>query len=106
MQGNKAAAIILLLIWSDQVVVVVEEVSEGCCVQGTAPGVSVALLCAGLSPMRATRRRTSTTEHGHAVSTRGYQSDPWSVGRPLRRAPRSPPPRTHGRALTEVAPYQ
>jgi hypothetical protein len=56
--------------------------------------------------MRATRRRPSTTEHGHAVSTREYQSDPWSIERPLLGAPRSPPPRTPRGALTEVAPYQ
>lgn len=56
--------------------------------------------------MRAARRRTSTTEHGHAALTREYQSDPWSIERPQRSAPRSPPPRTHQRALTEVTPYQ
>jgi len=41
--------------------------------------------------MCATRRRNSTTEHGHAVSIRGYQSDPWSEERPGGDAPRSPP---------------
>lgn len=56
--------------------------------------------------MRAARRRPSTTEHGHAVSTRGYQSDPWSEERPRCSAPRSPPARTYHRALTEVTPYQ
>jgi hypothetical protein len=56
--------------------------------------------------MRATRRRSSTTEHGHAVSIRGYQSDPWSVERPLRSAPRSYPARAYGGALTGITPYQ
>ena len=56
--------------------------------------------------MRATRRRPSTTEHGHAVSIRGYQSDPWSVERPLRSAPRSYPARAYGGALTGITPYQ
>jgi hypothetical protein len=56
--------------------------------------------------MRATRRRPSTTEHGHAVSIRGYQSDPWSVERPPRSAPRSYPARAYGGALTEITPYQ
>ncbi len=56
--------------------------------------------------MRATRRRPSTTEHGHAVSIRGYQSDPWSVERPLRRAPRSYPALAYGGALTGITPYQ
>ena len=56
--------------------------------------------------MRAVRRRPSTTEHGHAVSTRGYQSDPWSVERPPHSAPRSLAAQVYGRALTEVPPYQ
>ena len=56
--------------------------------------------------MRATRRRPSTTEHGHAVSIRGYQSDPWSVERPLRSAPRSYPALAYGGALTGITPYQ
>ena len=63
--------------------------------------------------MRAPRRRNSTTEHGHAVSTREYQSDPWSEERPGGSAPRSPPHPSHMNhekngllALTKVAPYQ
>ena len=60
--------------------------------------------------MCASRRRNSTTEHGHAVSTRGYQSDPWSEERPYRRAPRSPPHFNNKKdeqlALTKIAPYQ
>ena len=56
--------------------------------------------------MRAVRRRPSTTEHGHAVSTRGYQSDLWSVERPPRSAPRSLATQAYGGALTEVTPYQ
>ena len=63
--------------------------------------------------MRAPRRRNSTTEHGHAVLTREYQSDPWSEERSGGSAPRSPPHRTQRNhpknqqiALTEVAPYQ
>ena len=63
--------------------------------------------------MRATRQRNSTTEHGHAVSIREYQSDPWSEKRPSGSAPRSPPHATHRNhqkkeplALTKVAPYQ
>ncbi len=80
--------------------------SEGRRSKGIAPGASATLLCAGLDPMRDARRRLSTTEHGHAVSTREYQSDPWSVGRPWRGAPRSPPSWTSDRALTKIAPYQ
>ena len=81
--------------------------SEGGCVTGTVPGASATLLCTGLDPMCAARRRLSTTEHGHAVPTRGYQSDPWSRERPRRSAPRSPPLGTHsGGGLTGVTPYQ
>ncbi len=60
--------------------------------------------------MCAARRRNSTTEHGHAVSTRGYQSDPWSEERPGCSAPRSPPHSSTRSnelpSLTKVAPYQ
>ncbi len=70
---------------------------------GTAPGASAALLCAGPDPMRAARRRPSTTKHGHAVSIRGYQSDPWSEERPRRSA--RPVPKV-GRPETRTIPEE